>query len=161
VPLRCSCNRRAKYNTWSIISPAVRFLSNPCQPVAQNGHPTAQPTWVETQTVKRFFFIGRIKFHQRCSTVFPSSKLKSTFTVPSLAFTSCNGVKVWRDTFSPAFWRKSKASRSFLPRKRPTADIPTPATALRVCRFPQRGHQFRHLFDSQIDNKDRHNVIIL
>ena len=44
---------RAKCRTWSTISSAVRSRRSPSLPEAQKAQPTAQPTWVETQTVAR------------------------------------------------------------------------------------------------------------
>ena len=40
--------------TWRMTSPAVSWRRNPAWPVAQNGHPIAQPAWVEMHTVARF-----------------------------------------------------------------------------------------------------------
>ena len=38
---------------WSTISAVERSRHRPSSPVAQNGHPTAQPAWLERHSVVR------------------------------------------------------------------------------------------------------------
>ena len=64
--------------TWSTISPLVRFRTSPFLPLAQKTQRTGHPTWVERQTVVRSGTRMRT-----VSTVFPSSRRESHFTVPS------------------------------------------------------------------------------
>ena len=52
-PSPSSTSRRLARWTWSTISPAVRCRASPMVPVMQKVQPSAQPTWVETQSVLR------------------------------------------------------------------------------------------------------------
>ena len=82
---------------------------NPSSPVAQNGQPTAQPAWLETQTVARGPEPRRGSAGERistASTLAPSERVSSSFVVaPSSA--SC------RSTSSKALKRISLARRSW------------------------------------------------
>ena len=52
-PMPRSWSTRDAARTWSTISAVVQLRRSPMCPVAQNGHPTAHPTWLLTQTVER------------------------------------------------------------------------------------------------------------
>src|SRR3989339_1676281 len=70
-------NNRLKNKTCSIISSTNKFLLNPILPVAQKPHPSAQPTWEETQTVFR-----SLSYRIKTLSIFnPSSKSISAFAV--------------------------------------------------------------------------------
>ncbi len=53
LEMRPTPSSRASRQTCSTIRPSDRFPSSPPRPVAQNLHPTAQPTWLEMQAVRR------------------------------------------------------------------------------------------------------------
>ncbi len=90
---------RAKWSTWATISPAVRSRRNPAWPVAQKAQPIGQPTWVETQTVRR-----RSYCISTTSTVSPSRNRSRSFRV-------CPSDETWVSTTSGAPTTVSSASR--------------------------------------------------
>ena len=65
--------------TSASISPGRRFLTLPSSVDAQNAHPIAQPTCVDMQTVLPYLYCISTP-----STMFPSSREKRYFLVPSL-----------------------------------------------------------------------------
>ena len=70
---------RAASTAWSAISAAVRSRPGPIAPVAQKWQPSAQPAWLETQTVRR----PAAWAISTASTTAPSAARSPHFTVPS------------------------------------------------------------------------------
>ena len=116
--MRPTPGRPESRQTCSTMRPVVRFPSRPPRPEAQKAHPTGQPTWLETQAVRRSG-LG-ISTHSVCrdggwpttgSAVAPacgapSGQPSSSFRVPSVATCSASVTPCPKST--------SDASRSRL-----------------------------------------------
>ena len=80
-PRRCERARRGP-QTWSTISAAVQLRRSPMWRVAQKGQPTAQPTWLLTQTVDRRRESARAGVSMATvSMVWPSARRQSSLIV--------------------------------------------------------------------------------
>ena len=89
--------------TWSTISSSVRLRPAPSCAVAQNLHPSAQPTWLDTHTVRR----PRACAMDTVSIRAPSPARSAHFTVPSREAALASGTTAHRSSDSPTSSRSA------------------------------------------------------
>ncbi len=111
----CDSDSRPARTTWSTISDAVRLRPGPIAPVAQNLHPSAQPTWLDTHTVRRPSACAI----RTASTTAPSTARRPHFTVPSRDSTRASGVRAQNGSDSSR--RSRSAAGSVLTSDHPSA----------------------------------------